>query len=73
MYPHKNVLFQAVDLYNINFEREAERKAEKIDLNGNGAESDKSPSGTFSSSSSTFIGQNSNTDPFRSGPIDYTL
>ena len=53
---------------------EAERKAEKIDLNGNGADnSDDSQSGGFSSSSSTFVGQNSNTDPFRSGPIDYTL
>ena len=53
---------------------EAERKAEKIDLNGNGVESDNSQSGGFSSSSSsTFVGQNSNTDPFRSGPIDYTL
>ena len=52
---------------------EAERKAEKIDLNGNGAESDDSQSGGFSSSSSTFVGQNSKTDPFRSGPIDYTL
>merc|ERR1739845_235332 len=58
---------QAVDLYSINFEIEAERKAEKIDLNGAGAESDQS------SSSSSFVAQNSNTDPFRSGPIDFTL
>ena len=66
-------LFQAVDLYNINFEIEAERKAERIDLNGAGAESDQIQSGSFASSSSSFVGQNSNTDPFRSGPIDYTL
>ena len=50
-----------MDLYSINFDREAERKAEKIDLQGRRSDSSESQS-----SSGTFV-------DLRNEPFDYTL
>ena len=61
-FENSSSLFQSVDLYTINIEIEAERKAENIDLQGAGVESKESQADSYSPSA-----------PFRIGPIDYTL
>ena len=62
---------QASEYYSINFEIDAAMKAEKIDLQGSGSDSQNGGTPTYSSSSGTSF--NSETDKFRTGPIDYSL
>ena len=66
---------QAGEYYSINFEIEAAMKAEKIDLQGgSGSDLTGDNNGQYGSSSSVSdYNTKSDTDPFRSGPLDYTL
>ena len=67
---------QAGEFYSINFEIEAAMKAEKIDLQGgSGSDLTGDNNGQYSPSSSSVSDYNTNsdTDPFRTGPLDYTL
>ena len=66
-----NLLLQASEFYSINFEIDAAMKAEKIDLQGSSSDSLSGGTPTYSSSSGTKF--NSETDKFRTGPIDYSL
>merc|ERR1740116_404188 len=62
---------QASEYYSINFEIDAAMKAEKIDLQGSSSDSPNGGTPTYSSSSGTNF--NSETDKFRTGPVDYSL
>ena len=64
-----NVLFQASEYYSINFEIDAAMKAEKIDLQGSSSDSLGGGTPTYSSGANF----NSETDKFRTGPVDYSL